>query len=153
MSVFDKWNKNVDVEGLRRDTKEAEKSGRSGEFTEVPVGKYEVMIDKMELKESSKGNPMFSCWFKILEGKYKNNRIFMNQVITQGFQIGIVNTFLRDLDVLEDDQIEFIDYSQYNDLIMDIKEAVDNESLGFILDYSKNAKDYSVFKITEVFDR
>ena len=51
MSVFDKWNKAIDVEGLAKDTKEVEANGGTGEYAEIPVGTYEIKIEKMELKE------------------------------------------------------------------------------------------------------
>ena len=150
MSIFDKWNKAVDTEGLAQDAKEAEQNGGSGEYTEVPVGKYEIKIEKMELKESSKGDPMFSAWFRIIEGQYKNKLLFMNQVINQGFQIGIVNTFLRALDVRDD--VEFKDYGQYNDLINDIMEEVDGK-LEFLVEFSKSKKGFPVYKIKEVYEK
>lgn len=150
MSIFDKWNKNIDTEGLASDAKEAEQNGGSGEYAEVPVGKYEINIEKMELKESQKGDPMFSAWFRIIEGTYKNQLLFMNQPITQGFQIGIVNNFLRSLEAV--DEVEFKDYGQYNDLINDIMEAVDG-NLEFLIDYSKSKKDFPVYKIKEVYEK
>jgi hypothetical protein len=147
-SIFDKWNKSVDVEGLAKDTKEVEANGGSGDYEEVPVGTYEVKIEKMELKASSKGDPMFSAWFRILNGQYEKQLLFMNQVITQGFQIGQVNKFLRSLDVME---VEFKDYGQYNDLIMDIFEAVDG-NLEFLLDFKKSKRDFPIYTIKEVYE-
>ena len=141
MSVFDKWNKAIDVEGLAKDTEEVEANGGTGEFAEIPVGTYEVKIEKMELKESSKGDPMFSAWFRIIAGDYENQLLFMNAVITQGFQIGNVNRFLRSLDVT--DTVEFKDYAQYNDLIMDIME---------VIEYKKNKKDFPVYTVKEVYE-
>lgn len=149
MSIFDKWNKNVDTEGLAKDAKEAEQNGGSGDYPEVPVGTYEVKIDKMELKESSKGDPMFSAQFRILAGDHENQCLFMNQVITQGFQIGIVNKFLRSLDVTDD--VEFKDYEQYNNLVMDIMEEVDGK-LEFLLDYRKSKKDFPIYTIKDIFE-
>lgn len=150
MSIFDKWNKAIDTEGLAEDTKEVEQNGGSGEYDEVPVGTYEIKIEKMELKESSKGDPMFSAWFRILNGKHENQLLFMNQVITQGFQIGIVNKFLRSLDAVSQ-EIEFKDYSQYNDLILDVAEAVDGK-LEFLIEYKKSKKDFPVYTIKEVYE-
>ena len=152
MSIFDKWNKAVDVAGLVKDTKEVEANGGTGDYAEVPVGTYEIKIEKMELKESSKGDPMFSAWFRIQSGQYQNQLLFMNAVIVQGFQIGNVNRFLRSLEVLEDDEVEFKDYSQYNDLIMDIKEAIDEQGLSYAVDYRKNRKDFPIYTIKEVFE-
>lgn len=150
MSVFDKWNKAIDVEGLAKDTKEVEQNGGTGDYAEVPVGTYEVKIEKMELKESSKGDPMFSAWFRILSGDYQNQLLFMNAVITQGFQIGNVNKFLRSLEAVE--EVEFRDYAQYNDLIMDIMEEIEGSGLEFLIEYKKNKKDYPVYTVKEVFE-
>jgi len=149
MSIFDKWNKAVDTKGLAEDAKEAEQNGGSGDYPEVPVGQYEIKIDKMELKESSKGDPMFSAQFRILSGDHENQCLFMNQVITQGFQIGIVNKFLRSLDVTDD--VEFKDYEQYNNLVMDIMEEVDGK-LEFLLDYRKSKKDFPIYTIKDIFE-
>lgn len=147
-SIFEKWNNSIDVEGLAKDTKEAEANSGSGDYSEVPVGTYEVKIEKMELKESSKGDPMFVAWFRILKGQYENQLLFMNQVITQGFQIGQVNKFLRSLDVMD---VEFENYGQYNDLIMDIFEEVDG-NLEFLLDFKKSKKDFPIYTIKEVYE-
>lgn len=150
MSIFDKWNKAIDTAGLAEDTKEVEQNGGSGEYDEVPVGTYEIKVEKMELKESSKGDPMFSAWFRILNGKYENQLLFMNQVITQGFQIGIVNKFLRSLDAVSQ-EIEFKDYGQYNDLILDVAEAVDGK-LEFLIEYKKSKKDFPIYTVKEVYE-
>ena len=150
MSVFDKWNKAIDVEGLAKDTKEVEANGGTGEYAEIPVGTYEVKIEKMELKESSKGDPMFSAWFRIIAGDYENQLLFMNAVITQGLQIGNVNRFLRSLDVT--DTVEFKDYAQYNDLIMDIMEGIEEAGLEYLIEYKKNKKDFPVYTVKEVYE-
>lgn len=149
MSIFDKWDKNIDTEGLKKDIAEAEANGGQGEYREVPVGTYEVKIDKMELKESSKGDPMFFCQFRILQGDFENSCLFMNQVITQGFQIGQVNKFLRSLDT--DHEVDFKTYGQYNDLIMDIMEAVDG-NLEFLVEYKKSKKDFPIYTIKDVYE-
>lgn len=114
---------------------------------EVPYGEYEVKIEKMELtatKETRK--PMVSIWFKIVAGDYKNSMIFMNQVITEGFQIHIMNEFLRSLDTDIDVNVEFVSYKQYGNMLMDIKEALDDSSVEFTLDYGENKQGYLVFK-------
>ena len=45
---FSKFDKAFDVEGLKRDVEELEKSDKGGEFKEVPLGSYTVKIEKME---------------------------------------------------------------------------------------------------------
>ena len=150
-TIFDKWNKSIDVAGLQKDIAEADQQNGSGDYKEVPDGTYEVKIEKIELKASSKGDPMVSMWFRILSGDFKNSMIFMNQVITQGFQISQLNRFLKSLQAVDDDQIEFKDYSQYNDLLMDIFEEVDG-TLEFLLNYGTNKRGYHTYKIEDVYE-
>ena len=147
MDMFEKWNSNVDLAGLQRDIKEAQENNK--EFEKVQHGEYEVSLDKLELKATKKGDPMVSAWFTILEGKYKKSKLFMNQVITQGFQIHIVNTFLKSID--PELNIEFVDYKQYADLLLDIAEFCDENKLEFVLKYEDN-KGYDKFTITDVFE-
>lgn len=146
---FSKFDKKMDLEGLKKDVAEAVENGGTGQYREVPVGNYEVKITKLELGESKKGDPMFTCWMKILSGDYKNSLLFMNQVVTQGFQIHIVNEFLRSLDSGID--VEFESYSQYSEMIMDIAEAIDDK-LEFVVNYDQTNKGFNTFEITEVFE-
>lgn len=146
-NIFDKWNSNIDLAGLQEDVKKAQEDNK--EFEKVPHGEYEVKVDKMELKATKKGDPMVSIWFTILEGKYKNSKLFLNQVITQGFQIHIMNTFLKSMGT--DLNIEFVDYKQYANLLLDVAEECDANNLEFALKYEDN-KGYDKFTITEVFE-
>lgn len=151
MSIFDKWDKKVDSKSLSEDVKEVEKNGGVGEFAEVPTGKYEIAIEKMEIKETKNGDPMFSCWMRILAGEFQNSLLFYNQVITKGFQIALVNKFLRSLESGIDVD-SFIGYREYNNLIMDIHEAIDDAGLEYMIEYSKNKKDYPIYTIKDVFE-
>lgn len=146
-NIWDKFDKAVDTEGLAKDVKEAAENGAS--YKEVPHGSYEVSIEKLELVESSKGDPMVTVWFKVLTGDYKGSLIFMNQVITQGFQIHIINEFLRSLDTGID--IEFVTYKQFGNLLMDVMEKVDG-NLEFALNYTQGKKGFSKYEIEEVFE-
>lgn len=145
---FSKFDKQVDLEGLKQDIAEAAENG-SGDFKEIPAGTYEVAITKLELGESSKHDPMVKVWFKILEGEYKNSLIFMNQVVTRGFQFHIVNEFLKSLET--DVDVCFESYSQYSEMLLDVFEAI-NGKCEFALKYGKNDKGFNTFEITDVFD-
>lgn len=93
---------------------------------------------------------MVSVWFKIVsDGEYKGSRIFMNQVVKQGFQIHIINEFLRSLD--SGVEITFDTYKQYGNLLMDVFEAV-NGNLEFALKYSEGKNNFAKYEITEVFE-
>lgn len=150
--MFSKWDESVDTEGLANDVKEAAENG-TGSFKEVPHGEYEVAVNKLELVVSKKGDPMVSIWFKVVsDGEYKGSLIFFNQVITQGFQIHIVNEMLRAMvaDCEDVPEIEFKTYKQYAELIMDVFEAID-DNYEFALKYGKGKKDFSTYEITDVF--
>lgn len=151
-NIFEQWDKAVDMDGLQKDIQEAKENG-GGNYKEVPHGQYEVSIEKMELKATKKNNdPMVSIWMKICDGEYKGSLIFMNQVITQGFQIHIVNEFLRSLiqDCADAPDVEFKSYSQYANLLMDIHELI-AESFEYAVDYGVTKKGFDTFEITDVY--
>lgn len=147
---FKKFNKMIDIDGVKKDMAEAATNG--GDFEDVPYGKYEVKLDKLELVEcksdANKGQPMVSAWFKVIEGQQKNRLIFLNQLVNAGFKIHIMKEFLSSLDSGCD--VVFEDYEQFGNLLMDILEASSNT--GFVLDYYENKKGYKAYKIIEVFD-
>ena len=157
-NIFEKWDNTIDTEGLTKDVQEAAQNN-TGSFKEVPHDDYEVAVHQMELKASSKGDPMVSIWFKIVsEGEFKGSMIFMNQVIKEGFQVHIVNELLRkmvseaDSSLTEriDDVKNKFSYKEYANLIMDIFEEI-NENFEYALSYKKGKKDFSTYEITEVF--
>lgn len=141
---FSKFDKQIDLEGLKQDIADSV----NNDYKEVPHGTYEVAITKLELGESKKGDPMVKAWFKILEGEFKNSIVFMNQVVTTGFQIHIVDNFLRSLGT--DIAVCFESYSQYANLIADVYEAV-NGKFEYALEYGEK-KGFNTFKIKEVFE-
>lgn len=144
--LFAQFDKDFDVVGLQEDIKAAAEN--KTDYEEVPDGDYEVHIQKLELKKSSSGNPMVSCWFKIVDGSRKGSIIFMNQVITQGFQIHIVNEFLRSLGT--DLNIEFKSYTQYAGLLANVLDIT--KDFDYALCYEHNSKGFAEFKITDVFE-
>jgi len=146
-NIWEKFDREIDIEGLQKDVQEAAENGAN--YREVPHGEYEVKIEKLELVESKAGDPMVTVWFKILTGEYKGCMIFMNQVITKGFQIHLMNEFLRSLDSGYD--IEFKSYSQYGQLLMDIHEAIDGQ-LEYALKYGEGKKGFNTYEITDVYE-
>lgn len=146
--LWDEFDEKIDVEGLAKDAKDAAENG--GDFKEVPLGTYEVEVNKMELKKSSKGDPMLSIWFKIITGEYKGSLIFYNQVMSQGFGIHNANEMLRNLD--SGVEIEFVNFKKYHEMLLDIVEAV-TDTLEYALEYGKNNKGYNTYKIVDVFDK
>lgn len=146
---FKKFDKSVDIDGLKNDVAEAAANG-GGEFKEVPHDTYEISVNKLELSLSKKGDPMFVCWMKIVDGEYENSMLFMNQVVTKGFQIHIVNQFLRDLVQDMDIDVTFESYEQYAELILDISEAIDG-TREYLVEYGER-KGFNTFTIKEVYE-
>lgn len=143
---WEKFDKTVDLEGIKEDIQEAE---AGGDYEEVPAGKYEVELTKLELTESKSGKPMVTAWFKILEGAFKGQLIFYNQVVTEGFQISQMKRFITSMDVMD------IEFKSYARLAKDLKEVFEDasENSEFLLEYGKNKKGYSTYKIVEVYEK
>lgn len=141
MKDFDKL---FDIEGLKSDIADAS----NNEYQDVPVGEYEVKIEKMELVESKKGDPMVSIWFKIVAGEFKDQMIFYNQVITKGFQIHLNNELLASLK--SGLEVKFDSYNAYGQLLSDIYVAIDG-TYEYLLAYGQTNKGYKTYKINDVF--
>lgn len=153
---WSKFDKTVDFEALQEDVKEAEKGG--GDYPEIPDGQYEVEVSKMELGSSKKGDPMLVVWFTILEGEFKNSKLFNygvmqpNNANAYGFQVHKNNTLLRDLwEPENDDEVTLTSFEQYNELILDIAEEIQDEVV-FVIEKVTDAKGFVNYKVIESFD-
>lgn len=148
-NLFAKFNEQVDLEGMKADIESA--GSNNQEFEEVPTGTYEVEIEKMEqvMTKKEPARPMLSIWFKILDGKYKNQRIFYNQLLTGGFPIHIASEFLRSLD--SSVEVKFEDYVQFSNLVLDVATDIEGKK-EYALEKAVNKKGYDVYTIKQVFD-
>lgn len=119
-------------------------------FKEVPAGEYHVVVDKLELGETSWGDAQVTLWFKITEGEFKNNRIFYNGTFDEHFEHGINSTAILLADLLDDEdltsaQIAVIlgkfeeDQTVVSDFLADAAEIVEDLSydLNYTTTYSK----------------
>lgn len=155
-NMFDKWDNEIDTEGLQHDVEEAAKNG--GSFKEVPPDTYEVTVEKMELTASKKKDPMVSIWFKIASGELKGSRIFYNQVVQNGTGIHFNNELLRAMDLDTVHAVEdnggklFQTYRQYANLLMDCAEEIEKAKLSFELEYGEGKNGFHTYKIKDVFE-
>lgn len=156
MSIFDKYAKKINAEELAASQKEISENASSGDYKEVPVGKYEVKVEKMEAKLSSSKNPMVSIWFKILEGDFKDSYIFYNGVFHEDWMRHRVVEFLSEIldDTTHKAEINLIlkdsNINEVNDFVMDIHEQIDGQ-FEYLLDYGQK-KGFNTYKIEEVFE-
>ncbi|MNW40406.1 hypothetical protein D3C74_175200 [compost metagenome] len=144
-NIWEKFDKSIDTKALKED---AAKAADQGDFPEVPHGTYEVKFEKLEQVVSKTGKPMISAWLKILDGEYKGQRLFYNQVMHVGFGLSQAVKFLSSLDSGVD--VKFENFGQFNDLVLDIHEAIDGVS-EYAIEYGEE-KGYNTFKIVDVFD-
>lgn len=157
MSIFEKYADKINADELKASQQEIQSNANGGgNREEVPLGKYEVKVDKLECKMSSKNNLMVSIWFRIMTGKFEKSMIFYNGVFYEDWMRHRVAKFLSDL--LDDGdrtaEINLILKSNnmqvINDFCLDIHESIDGR-LEYLLDYGLS-KGYNTYSITEVYD-
>jgi hypothetical protein len=152
-NIFERFNSIFDLQGLKADIESA--AANSGDFVEVPVdADYEVKVSKIELgqtgeKSKTPGMPMAKVWFTIIAGDYKNQHIFMNQLLTSGFGIHKFCEFLRSLET--DVAISFENFEQFSDVMSQVFNAVDGVG-EYQLHYGQNNKGYSTYDIIQRFN-
>lgn len=132
---FNKWNEQFGGTEAVKAAEEAAKN--SGEYTEVPDGSYTCKLEKLELGESQKGQPMIKGQFRIIEGEHKKQCLFYNQVFCRsangnGFPIHKGLEFLRSLDIFDKSEVDFDgDYADFNDLLLDMAEEAEAGNMKF----------------------
>lgn len=137
--MANKFDSMFDLNGLKEDVKKSENDGKK----ETPFGTYEVRIEKAELKESKTGKPMVSIWFKIIAGENEGQMIYYNQVVSEGFQLGIVYKMLSKIACTE---LHFDSFTALEDTL--------NACVGIelSLDYSEGKKGFANYKVLQVFN-
>lgn len=143
---FSALDREVDQEQLRKDVEEAKNN--SGD---IPKGTYIVGIDKMEIRATKDGRPMFFIQCRVKEGEYKNKCVFMNRVIYGTKNDGsMIQSVITLLDKLETETIpEFNEYQDFVDVVADIYEEIQGK-VECEIDYDKDA--FNSVSIKEVFD-
>lgn len=150
VSLFERFNSTFDIAGLQEDIANAS----NGNFEEVPHGDYEVAITKLELGETgpnskTPGMPLAKVWFKIVAGDFKGQLIFMNQNLTSGRGIHMMNTFLESLE--SGIVVSFENFVQYANLMESVFKAVESDE--FQLAYGQNNKGYNTYNIVQKFQK
>lgn len=156
MSIFEKYTSKIDTAELEASQKEIQSNAGGGDYPEVPLGTYEVKVDKLECKLSKeKKNPMVSIWFKILEGDYEDSMIFYNGVFYEDWMRHRVVKMLSSLldDNSHEAEINLIlksgDVNTINDFCMDVHETIDKK-FEYLLEYGQK-KGYNTYNIKEVY--
>lgn len=145
---FNKWNQEFGGKEAIDALKEAE----ANEYREVPDGSYVCKLDKLELGESKKQQPMVKAQFRITEGEYKKQCIFYNQVFTRGFPMHKALEFLRSMDIFDKAEVDFDgDFEDFNDLLLDMAETAEEAGLTFEIEKAADGE-YTRLTVTDVFE-
>ena len=147
---FEKFDSMINEAELSKQLEEAKNNAPKSD-KEVPAGNYIVKIEKMELGATKDGRPMFKVQCRILEGEFKKWCVFMNRVIygtkNDANMISSVIGWLQKLEPSVD--VEFKNYSQFSDLVLDIFEEV-ADAVEIEVAYNPDA--FNSISIEEVFD-
>ena len=158
MVDFNKFDKMVNQKELEKQMSAAP------EYDDVPKGTYMVVIDKMEIKPTkAEDKLMFAAQFGITETvdapkKQDKRKVFFNRVIcgnrttekwNDGVAIkGVISWVEKLLD--DGDSLEFKNYSQFADEILDIYQDI-CPHIELKIEYDPDA--FNPVSILEVFDK
>ena len=151
MSIdFSKFDATINEAELSKQLEEA-KNNAPQTNKEVPAGNYTVKVEKMEVGATKDGRPMFKVQCRILEGEFKKWCVFMNRVLygTKN-DATMISSVIGWLQKLEPSMtVEFKNYSQFADLVLDVFEEVAD---AVELDVAYDPEAFNSISIEEVFD-
>ena len=152
---FSAFDNKVDLAALQKEVEEA----KAADFADVPDGKYIVSIEKMEIKlTKAQDKLMFAVQCKIKEGEQANRMIFFNRVISgnkvsenwnDGRAIKSVCTWVNELLGEDETPVEFINYQDFADQILDVFQSIQNN---IEVEVTYAASKFNPITINEVFD-
>ena len=146
---FTKFDKEVNAQEMASQIDEAKKNPQAS-GKEVPAGTYTVKLEKMELGATKDGRPMFKVMCRIVEGEFKKYCLFLNRVIygTKN-DANMIASVLGWLEKLTDEPVEFTNYSQFADTVLDIYEDL-TDSIELEVKYDPDS--FNSISIEDVFD-
>lgn len=105
---------------------QSETPAERGEREDVPDGKYQVAVERVELTQSSAGNPMLKWTLRILAPRFQNRFLWRNSVFTQN-TLKYVKT---DLHLCGLDLAKLSDLPAHLDKLIDVKLEVTKKTRG-----------------------
>lgn len=148
MSIFDKFKNGIDQNAINEAITEAKENG--GGFKEVPEGTYEVEVEKIELKQTRKGDDMVSIWFTILDGEFKGSKLFKNQVIKENWQLGQAFDFIFALGTGIEPTKKIKDNDDFQDYLDEVLDEINDQGLEYEVKYTINNKGFSDIQVAEI---
>ena len=150
-NIWEQFDNNTDLEEFEQGVKNAE--NQSGDFEDLPHGKYEVALQNIELKPTKKkGDPMIVSVFKVIEGNHKGRLIWVNQVVDTPVKMNIGLRFINDMK--PDTKVSFDKSGGMSKLAEDLVDAGEeiSKTKEFVLEFGQNKKGYDQYSIETVFE-
>ena len=163
---FTKFDSMINEAELKKQLEEAKNNAPQGDSLETPAGDYVAKVEKMEVGATKDGRPMFKVQLRVIEAgegatdevieylsHFKNKKpcLFMNRVLygTKN-DANMINSVIGWLQKLEPSvPVEFKNYSQFSDLVLDVFEEV-ADAVELSVKYDPD--DFNSISIEEVFD-
>ena len=130
----------------------ANASSNNGEFEELPLGRYEVKINSMQLTQSKNGDPMTKTILEVVQGQYKGRYMFKNSVIYKGdhndaWRLKQELNFINSLQPTN--QVNFYSFSDFEKQINEAFENISSRKLEYLVEIKEknNFRTYSVIEV------
>ena len=127
-------------------------SSNNGDFEELPLGRYEVKINSMQLTQSKNGDPMTKTIFEVVQGQYKGRYMFKNSVIYKGdrndaWRLKQELNFINSLQ--PNSQVNFYSFSDFEKQISDAFANINSRKLEYLVEIKEknNFRTYSVIEV------
>ena len=132
----------------------ANASSNSGEFEELPLGRYEVKINSMQLTQSKNGDPMTKTIFEVVQGQYKGRYMFKNSVIYKGdrndaWRLKQELNFINSLQ--PNSQVNFYSFSDFEKQISNAFADINSRKLEYLIEIKEknNFRTYSLIEVNK----
>ena len=131
----------------------ANASSNNSEFEELPLGRYEVKINSMELTQSKNGDPMTKTIFEVVQGQYKGRYMFKNSVIYKGdskdaWRLKQELNFINSLQ--PGNEVNFYSFSDFEKQISNAFANINSRKLEYLVEI-KEKNNFRTYSIVEVY--
>lgn len=110
-----------------------DKQYEEAQVIKAPYGIYNVEVAKIEIQETSQGEPMLSIWFKVMDGAFENSIISYNKLLTRGFWIYEACELVRGFGT--GIEISFKEFEQFSRLMNEVMQVTTEEQIKLSLYY------------------
>lgn len=153
MGKFADFDKQIDLDSLRKEAEEIKKNGGTGDYPEIEEGTYHGRFERLEIGTTKDNRPMLKAMFRITEQPHKKQCLFMNRVLfgtkNDANMIASAEGWLETLEPSEDvGAVIFKGYDAFSELVMDIAEDI--SELEYDVYYDPDA--FNSISIENVYD-